>query len=531
MNWKIVNIDASDIQSQYGTGVLTSKLLKASSLSSEQMEELLRGEERLFTSHAECVIRACERILRAKQNNEKVMIAGDYDADGICSTAIMKKTLDMLEIVNGYYIPDRFKEGYGLSAETVTAAYQKGYTLIITVDNGVKAHQALLKAKEYGIDVIVTDHHTIEEEIEAPIVVHPQYMEEDFAYLSGAGVALEISRNLIGEADDERVTLCAVALIGDVMPLWRETRKIVKCGLQLLRRGIPRSLSTLVYPATSAEEIDVAFSIVPKLNSVGRLNDRSNVNTLVQYLLCKDQNAIQSYSNALNNVNRKRKQLSEKMTVIAKEKMNEDKLPVIYDSSFHEGICGLVAGKIANEYHRPVVVMAENGEVYKGSGRSVPGFNMFDFFSDFEEKQSFGGHPAAIGISIKKEDMSLFLEKVQKKMETNPFTYEEPEKTAIVIDPNCIDFDSIADLSCLSPYPKDMIEPNFVVENPIVLCKKETTGTVRYTIDCGHCKLDAVVYKNRGLYCPDILLRVIGTLKINRFRGIVSLQMIVEDLM
>ena len=167
MNWKIVETDGSDIQTRFNTGHLLSKVLSQSGLDDERIAELLSGDSTLHTSRALCVQKTCERIMEAARNREKVFIGGDYDADGICATAIMKKTLDLLGITNGYYIPDRFREGYGLSAAIVRMAHEKGYSLIITVDNGVCAHEALTTAKQLGMDVIVTDHHKIEEKVEA----------------------------------------------------------------------------------------------------------------------------------------------------------------------------------------------------------------------------------------------------------------------------------------------------------------------------------------------------------------------------
>ncbi|MBR2825009.1 MAG: DHH family phosphoesterase, partial [Solobacterium sp.] len=174
--WKVIEQDSTSFEETYEVGPLVGKLLAASDLSSTQIKELLSSDQPLLTSKANCVKECCKRILEARSNREKVFIGGDYDADGICSTAILKDTLDRLNIENGYYIPDRFKEGYGLSVNTVCLAYEKGYTLFITVDNGVKAFEAIHKAKELGVDLIITDHHRIEEKVDVPIVVHPDYM-------------------------------------------------------------------------------------------------------------------------------------------------------------------------------------------------------------------------------------------------------------------------------------------------------------------------------------------------------------------
>lgn len=529
MKWNFLNVDGSEIEKKYHTGVLSSRLIAASDLTAEQTEELLSQDEHLMTSSADCVQKACARILKAKENHEKIFVGGDYDADGVCSTAIMKKTLDLLKISNGYYIPDRFKEGYGLQARTVETAHEKGYSVIMTVDNGVKAHEALQKAKALGMDVIVTDHHVIEEEVEADIVVHPDYMEDAFRYFSGAGVALEISRNLIGN-NDHLTALAAVAAIGDAMPLWKETRKLVRKGISILKQGQPECLAVLLRPGSTVDETAIAFQIVPKLNAVGRMNTMANVNTLPKYLLSENHNEILHYSTQLNQVNETRKQLSGRESEKAASLITDDQMEILYDPDFHEGICGLVAGKIVSQTHKPTLVMAKSGDLIKGSGRSVPGFDMFSFFSSFSEPVAFGGHEMAVGLSVRADDFDSFCMHVQEEMKKSSFVYEEPVEKAVCVKPEEITFDAIADLQRLCPYPKEMIRPLFVLKKPAVMEKKNTARTIRYRLSTGNSVVDATVLKQKHL--PDVKQPewICGTLSINRFRGRISLQMMVEDL-
>ena len=529
MKWDFLDIDPTETENRYHVGPLSAKLISASSLDDEHIRQVLGQDESLMTSQAVCVQKACARILEAQKNHEKIFVGGDYDADGVCSTAIMKKTLDVLHIPNGYYIPDRFKEGYGLKAETVKRAHDRGYSVIMTVDNGVRAHEALKMAKSLGMDVIVTDHHVIEEDVEADILVHPDYMEEDFRYFSGAGVALEISRNLIGN-NDHLNALAAVAAIGDAMPLWRETRKLVRKGIGLLKQGKPECLSVLLRPGNTVDETAIAFQIVPKLNAVGRMNTMANVNTLPKYLLSENEKEILHYSTQLNQVNETRKQLSGKETEKAETMITDDDMQILYDPEFHEGICGLVAGKIASEIHRPTVVMAKSGDLIKGSGRSVPGFNLFEFFSSFEEPVAFGGHEMAVGLSVKEQDFDSFRSHVKEEMNKNSFIYEEQKEKAVIVKPEEITFDHVADLQVLSPYPKEMISPVFVIRHPVILEKRNTARTIRYRISTGPGVLDATVLKQKHLPDIDQPEWICGKLSINRFRGRVSLQMMVEDL-
>ena len=528
MTWIIKETDETEIRQKYRTGKLLGKLIAANELSDEETAELLEGNSSLTLSDAECVAKACERILEAAKRQEKVFVGGDYDADGITATAIMKKTLDLLRIPNGYYIPDRFREGYGLSKETVALAYRKGYQLIITVDNGVRAHEALAEAKRLGMDVIVTDHHRIEEKIEADIVVHPDYMEDRYEHLCGAGVALEISMKLIGRQDD-LIALAAIASIGDVMPLWKETRKIVKEGMTILKQRIPRPVARMFRPGSTVNWTSIAFQIVPKLNSVGRMNDLSNVNTLVPFLLATDEEAIARYARQLDHVNSVRRELSETQTAMADSMIEDENFVVIYNEKFHEGICGLIAGRIANTYHKPALILAKHGNLLKGSGRSVKGFDMFDFFSEFDELVTFGGHEQAVGIAIDAEKFDDFKAHVNEKMKDVKLAEADEEKTAIAIRSDDITMDEILDLQRCEPLPKE-INSMFAITDCEILTSKETDKVIKYSIANGNGPLEAVLYKRKEIDVAEDPHTIIGSLSLNRWRNNVTMSVEIEDI-
>ncbi|MBQ3461402.1 MAG: DHH family phosphoesterase [Solobacterium sp.] len=528
MTYQLLDIRNTEQYEKYGLSPLCEKVFAANGLREDQIEELLAGDDVLHTSHAPCVRAACERILAAKQNREKVFVGGDYDADGICSTAIMKKTLDLLHIENGYYIPDRFKEGYGLSAATVRLAYEKGYSLIMTVDNGVKAFEAMAEARRLNLDLIITDHHRIEEEIDADIVVHPDYMEPEYEYLSGAGVALEISRCLIGE-DDELTAMAAVAAIADVMPVWHETRRIILKGLSVLRQKKPRSLYALLYPGSPVTMRTVAFQIVPKLNSVGRMNDLSNVNTVPRYLLAKDERTLSSYALQISQVNDARKALSDAQAKLAEELISDDAMPVICREDFHEGICGLIAGRISSTVHKPVLIMTRNEDLYKGSGRSVPGFDLFAFLAPFPELCAFGGHEQAVGLSVRREDMPAFLKRVKEKMQEVSLAEISEETPAILISGNDITIDAVMDLEGLQPLSKE-IYTTFVLPVKDPLPVYETAKVVKYEIPCAAGRLEAVLYRRKNINVPADIRYLFGHLTINRWKGRISCQFDIENM-
>ena len=529
MTKKILNIDSSELEKKYGISSPAAKLICAARLNDEQIKDLLSHDTDILTSHSECVRKCCEILMECRKNNTKVFVGGDYDADGITSTAIMKDILDRLGIENGYYIPDRFKEGYGLKPETVELAVSKGYGLIITVDNGVSAFEAVEKCHELGVPVIVTDHHRIEQEVKADLVVHPDYMEDEFAYLSGAGVVLQISRNLFGEVD-RHTALCAIALLGDVMPLWRQTRRIVRKGLDLLNQGILPSVSAMLYNGSYVTRSSVIFQIVPKLNSVGRMNDMSNVNTLVPFLLSTNQQQIDSYVRQLDNVNQTRKNLSAVMTRQCEDMLDDDMMPVLFREDFHEGICGLAAGKIANKEHRPVLVMAKSGDMIKGSGRSVPGFDMFEFFSDFEELESFGGHEQAVGLSVREESFDSFRRHVQEKMAAAGFVFREQEETAIRIGSDDMTLENILDVEALEPLPKELGDALFAIEDLVVRDIYESPKITRYHFLNQSGGFDGLLFASvsPAISQPHCIF---GRLSVNRWKTNVIPQIEITDLL
>ena len=228
MDYQIIDYDVNDICLKYQVSELVAKTFVYNGLNDRQIRQVLDDRSEYHENDDINLKKAVDRILEAKAKKQKVFVAGDYDCDGICATAIMKNTLDILKIENGYYIPDRFKDGYGLNCNIVSMVADKGYDLIITVDNGIKAYEALELASKLNIDVIVSDHHIIEKELDN-IVVHPQLMSDDFKGLCGAGVALQMSLKLIGE-NDLHDCLAMIATIGDVMELFNENRIIVKRG-------------------------------------------------------------------------------------------------------------------------------------------------------------------------------------------------------------------------------------------------------------------------------------------------------------
>ena len=443
---------------------LLTKVFNAYDLSKEKIDELYNLNLDLPINEAKCLIEAKKRILIAKENNEKVLIVGDYDCDGIMSTTIMKSLIDKLNIESGYYIPNRFKDGYGLNTDIVSLAKTKGYSLIITVDNGVKAYDALSYAKEVGIDVLVTDHHLMGELPINNIVVHPCYMSDFFNSLCGAGVALEIYRMFFNS--DRLIVLAAIATVADMVELWGYNRLLVKKGIKLLKQNDYPTIKLLASKEIN-NETDLSFDLIPKINSVGRLKEY-NANNLVKYFMLEDKYndyEIKKVALKIIEANLLRKDLVTRMNELASNMVKDEDFIICYSDEFNEGLCGLVANKLSLEYKKPALVLALTNGVYKGSARGVEGFDLHDFLNKYNEYyKNFGGHKGACGLTIEPSKLIKFLEEVR----SSKINIEKVPKLVIKTTFDQLTIDNINKLDVLRPFGAGLNLPLFYLEDFIV---------------------------------------------------------------
>ena len=527
MRYEILDPDIDALIEQYPLSSLSARFIAASDLSEEMIGELLDNDTALHESHAPCIEAACRMIMEARQKGQKVFVAGDYDADGICATAIMKDMLDQLRIPNGYYIPNRFREGYGLSAATVKAAHAKGYSLIITVDNGVKCQEAINAAHALGMKIIVTDHHRMDEEIPADVLVHPELLEEEFQVLSGAGVALEISRKLLGNVP-KHIALAAIAALGDVMPLWKENRRILRQGIAAISRNELQPVKVLFRDPDKINEDTIRFQVVPKINSVGRLSDRANVNSVVRYLLDSNPATIESYRVQLNRLNDLRRSLSSSMVEKARELMDDLPIAVIYDDSFHEGICGLAAGKLAETCSRPFIIFAKHDDILKGSGRSVPGFDLYAFLNEMDLFQEFGGHDLAVGLSMKESSLDALRQYISERIPKNSFGERENQRRAVRVNAEDLTLNQIMEFEGLRPFPTELITC-CAVEDPEVISVNTYTRVTRARMRSMAGSYEGVYFSWQGIEWKNSPRYLFGMPEINRFRDRISVQLALES--
>lgn len=521
-----------EIEKRYQVSALSARVLASKQLSDAQIKELLcapRLSDPMLANGMENVIK---RIALAKANKEKVMVCGDYDTDGICATAILVDALRRFGITCGFYIPNRFKEGYGLQPHTVTMAKDKGYSLLITVDNGVKAFAALQQAQAQGMDVIVSDHHAMEASFPCLLLLHPQYMGERFETLSGAGVALMMARALVGDVK-EHIVLACVAAIADVMPLVKETRAIVKLGISYLREGVCIPIQRLAndrYPVWN--ETMIAFQIVPKLNATGRLADMANANNTVRYLLLDHHDAILHMAKQIQQLNEQRKEMSQKMIETARSLVREEYgFQLLFHDRFHEGMAGLVAGKLQEELHRPIMVATKRNGMYKGSIRSGKLLDLTTFFVDcMPHLQAYGGHKAAAGIGFLCEEKQAIQDYVNTRMQHVPQIKEEGyDVIAITMADMCMA--QVESLQQLAPFGAGFEEPLFYIPNVVVKQMKLLSNQthIKWVLSDACEAMYFQAHDKIAALQNQSVLNMVGHLTINTFRQQKKVSILVVD--
>ena len=363
---------------------------------------------------------ACDAIRAAVAAGTRICVHGDYDADGICATALAVLVLRELGAEVTYHLPSRFEEGYGVSAETLTRVAGDGVGLVLTVDCGVTAVAEVAHARELGLEVVITDHHRPGEELPACPVVGPYRGDYPFRELCGTGVVWKLGQALLGAGSDalaRHLDLVAVATVADVVPLLDENRGLAVAGLRTLARTQKPGLQELmraarVDPAT-VDAGAIGFRLAPRLNAAGRLG---RPEAALDLLLCDEREPAARLAAQLEELNRDRQAVEERILREAVEEIESWPEPrrahrayVVAGADWHEGVIGIVASRLVERYARPVVLIAGTDGDWKGSGRSIPGFDLHDGLRRCAgHLERWGGHAAAAGLSIKPENVEEF---------------------------------------------------------------------------------------------------------------------------
>lgn len=408
------------------------------------------------------------RIFDAIKNKEKIMIYGDYDSDGICSVSILVNAFKKMNYQVGYYIPSRYKDGYGINDEMVELIHQKGYKVIITVDNGVSQHSALTKAKEYGIDVILTDHHEILNDVPpCYCIIHPFMKSKDVLPQCGAYVAFMLSILLLGEKDPYLLTLASLATISDMMPLVGYNRVLVRNAIKILNEYKFPQFKILLDNNPYIDEKSLSFVLAPKINAIGRVNEDNSVNKVVKYFTTNDYQERILLADYINSINDQRKSLCNEAYNNLHLKESNELVVCEYIPSLKEGLIGLVAAKVLNEKKRPTIIFTKSVDGFiKGSGRSLEGFSLASSFNELKHLiEVYGGHSLAGGLTIKESNFELFKNEINKLAIGKEI--KEKRKLIIEVDLDELNYHNYSLIRSLSPFGEGFEEVYLKVKYPV----------------------------------------------------------------
>jgi single-stranded-DNA-specific exonuclease len=365
---------------------------------------------------------ACERIRAAIASSQRICVHGDYDADGICATALAVLVLRELGADVSWHLPSRFEEGYGVSGETLDRLAGEGCGLVVTVDCGITAVAEVARAKELGLDVVVTDHHRPGDELPDCPIVATRPSDYPFPELCGTGVVYKLGQALLGSGSEElrrHLDLVAIATISDVVPLVDENRYLARAGLKALARTQKQGLRALMRSAgvdpAAVDAGAVGFRLAPRINAAGRL---SHPETALRLLLTEDEKEAEELAGRLEELNRERQAVEDRIlreAVAQVEAWPESRQRrrgyVVAHEDWHEGVIGIVASRLVERFNRPVVLIAGTEGDWKGSGRSILSFDLHAALGACSEHLSrFGGHRAAAGLSIDPAKLGAFAE-------------------------------------------------------------------------------------------------------------------------
>ena len=449
---------------------LLEKLLNHYDLSLEEYEYLSRPIEnvKLIDPNSIGVMaRIKERIFKAIERKEKIIIYGDYDCDGISATTIMVKTFELLNYPVSYYIPSRYLDGYGLNVTNTEKIADKGFNLIIAVDNGVSAFEAIDLANEKGIDVIVVDHHELpEKDVNAYAILHPIHSKVNEVVASAGHMALYLSSALLNRYEPYLVTIAGLSVISDLMELKDYNRDVTRLAIEYLKKYRFEALTNLM-DNEQINELTLGLDIAPKINAVGRLVTDTSINRLVKYLTTDNTFERSSLLSWIIKLNDERKELTKAASEKIDEEIDTTEAGIVAISDMKEGLIGLIANRLLSLHNKPTCLFTyenDNKEILKGSMRSKNGFNVIDIINMNQDiLLSGGGHSSAGGVSINIKDFPLFKQRFNEYASTHPLVDET--KGEIELSLNEITMENYEIVNSFSPFGMGFKEPEFVVKH------------------------------------------------------------------
>ena len=488
--------------------------------------------------------KAVTRIRQAIENYEQILIYGDYDADGMTSASIVKEALEQLGAECQVYLPNRFTDGYGPNASVYKYFIEnQGISLIVTVDNGVAGHEAIELAQSMGVDVIVTDHHSMPEVLpDAYAIIHPEHPEADypFQHLAGCGVAFKLATALLEEVQVELLDLVAIGTIADMVSLTGENRILVKYGLSVLKNtqriGLQELFKIAGIQENEVDEETVGFQIAPRLNALGRLDDP---NPAIELLTGFDEEEARDIALMINQKNEERKEIVQKIYDEAKTMVDLNKpVQVLAGEGWNPGVLGIVAGRLLEELHQPVIVLNIENDLAKGSARSIEAVDIFEALDPHRDLfVAFGGHAGAAGMTLEASKLEALSQVLVAYIEDNQvdlstknelFLDEELSLPDLTLEP-------LKNFEKLAPFGMDNKKPVFYLKD-FKVENARTMGAGNTHLKLKISQADAVfevVAFGLGDFATEFSqtknLELAVTLSVNKWNGQTSLQLMLVD--
>ncbi len=496
--------------------------------------------------------KAVKRIIQAIEKQEKVTIYGDYDVDGITSITVLKSFLQDRGLAVEHYIPNRLEEGYGLNQQAIGKIVKSGCQLMITVDCGISAIEEINYANSLGIETIVTDHHEPGNELPAALAVIDNKRKDSnypFRELAGVGVvfkliqAIGISLGLKEEEYLKYLDIVCVGTISDIVPLVDENRVIAKLGLMLIRQTKNIGLRSIIHSSgySKIDSNSISFGIAPRINACGRMGKAEEA---LELLLSKNYNHVTELTRNLNEHNRIRQETEKNIFENAVKQIEEEKLDqnntiIVGGENWHHGVIGIVSSKITEMYFKPSILLSfEEEGIGKGSGRSIPGFDLHDALMQCTDTiEKFGGHSMAVGITVRKENFLKFREEFEKIASEAHIDEIMPViQVDSKIDVKDINKDMVESLKQLEPFGEGNRMPVFVFKNlRIDSIRALSEGKhLKLTLKDNNTIINSIGFNLGHLaeeYRIGDKIDVVGVLEINSFNGVDSLQINMKDVM
>ena len=552
--WNLKKYDTElikKIKDTYGVSDIMAKLLISRNIEFNDIDNFLNGKlDNLIDPYKiKDMNKLVERIDKAIKKKEKICIYGDYDVDGITSITIMYKFLTKLGAEVMYYLPDRLLEGYGINNNALDEIKKQGVSLVITVDCGITAIEEVEHAKEIGLDICITDHHECAQDLpDALAIVNPKRKDDTypFKFLAGVGVAFKTisavakKYNLPEEEYLKYLDIVSIGTISDIVPLVGENRIISKYGLKMMVHTKNIGLKALI-KLVNSKEIDsmmVSFGMAPRINACGRMG---NASAAVKLLLENDEKRAEQIALELDNLNQERKNVEaviydEALDIIKKNELDKKSSIVLYNSSWHNGVIGIVASRLVNLYYKPVILLTKENGIIRGSGRCPSGFSIYDALTECKDCViQFGGHELAAGLSILEENIDSFIETFDEACrKKSDAISEQIIEVDAQIERKDLNAQIIKDIREMKPYGQSN-------QVPVFLYKGIKVSAIRTIKEEKHLKLvlkddrsliDAVGF-SMGARRDEIRIGdkidVVGTIELNTYNTPKTIQFVLQD--